>query len=284
MTAVEAVTNMVPGHHACLFYASEAERQAALLCFLRAGLEAGERVVYLAGDGRADSFASEDHELSADLSSGQLQVHDAEAMYLADGPFDPDRMIERLATDIAAARDEGFAGYRVAGDMEWSLSSAASAQALLDYEDGVDALLHRSGATALCQYDRRRFDLSALGEAACVHPLILSDCSAGAASPHELLVEPGPRQELVLRGEVDCSNSSSLTHSLEAAIARKSELRLDLRELSFIDVAGLRALGRAGERLEAAGGRLTLISPRLLMTRLLAMLEIDGPLTIEEAA
>jgi anti-anti-sigma factor len=280
MSAVEAVLNMVRGHHACLLYSSDQERLAALQRFLEAGLEADERVVYHAYADRWEGLGGGGLSNAGD----QLQVRDAEQMYMPDGAFDPDGILGRLAADIEAARGEGWAGYRMAGDMEWSSSPAVSLPALLDYERGVDAILHRSGATALCQYDRRRFDACAVDDIACVHPLVISDQRPEGASAPRLLVEPGPQQELVLRGQVDRSSSASLTRSLEAAIARRSRLRVDMRELSFIDVAGLRVIGQAGALLAARGGQLTLASPCRLVRRVLALLGIDRDLTIEDAA
>jgi anti-anti-sigma factor len=262
-------------------YSSEEGRLAALRRFLRDGLDAGQKIAYLAGAPGAQRVIDGEGFPEA-LASGQLQLRDAREMYMPDGAFDPDAMIDRLASEIALAQREGYPGYRVAGDMEWALDPAVDIQALVDYERRVDVLLHQHGATALCQYDRRCFHSDVLGETCCVHPLMISDGPAEAS--HELLVEPGPERALVLRGQVDHLNTRSLLRSLEAAGARQDQLRLDMRELSFIDVAGLRAVGQTGERLASRGGQLTLVSPCRLVERLVPLLGIDETLTIEPAA
>lgn len=100
----------------------------------------------------------------------------------------------------------------------------------------------------------------------------------------DLLLEPGAEGEIVVRGQVDHSNRESLVASLNAAAAREGDVRLDVRELSFIDGAGLRALRQTAEQLEASGHSLTLLHPQPLVKRLIAMLDIAGPLHVDEAS
>jgi anti-sigma B factor antagonist len=60
---------------------------------------------------------------------------------------------------------------------------------------------------------------------------------------------------LSLRGELDMATEQQLLSSLEAAVtAGAARVVFDLRELSFIDVAGVRAL-QAGQRRCAEEGR-----------------------------
>lgn len=93
--------------------------------------------------------------------------------------------------------------------------------------------------------------------------------------------EPGA---FSLSGEVDCSNVTALAESLETAADGHSELRLDMSQLAFIDVSGLRALLEASLLLEERGGELVLLSPRAILRRMIALLGIDGRLTIRETA
>lgn len=97
-----------------------------------------------------------------------------------------------------------------------------------------------------------------------------------------MLIEPGADGALLVRGEVDHTNCGSLTTSIGAAVADRDEVRLDLRELSFIDVAGVRAIRAAALELEAGGRRLTLVSPRGSVRRVIDLTETSLP--IEEAA
>ena len=97
-----------------------------------------------------------------------------------------------------------------------------------------------------------------------------------------VLIEPGPDGDLVVRGEVDHTNCTFLAASLELAGRGQSDVRLDLRDLEFIDVAGVRAIHSAAAGLEAGGRRLTLVSPRGAVRRVIDLTEFG--LMIEDAA
>lgn len=117
--------------------------------------------------------------------------------------------------------------------------------------------------------------------------------SGEALSPNELgdLAAPRPRRSsegqpmpfclvptgdrLVLTGEVDWFSSAAL----DAALADQPDPgagTLDLGRLTFIDSAGLRTLVRYGQRLAAAGGRLTLVNPPALVRSLWPVLGYDS--------
>jgi anti-anti-sigma factor len=61
-----------------------------------------------------------------------------------------------------------------------------------------------------------------------------------------------------LRGEVDISTLPALELALEILVERAGDATIDLYELTFIDVSGLRALARAAIRLGSTGRRLRL--------------------------
>ena len=62
-----------------------------------------------------------------------------------------------------------------------------------------------------------------------------------------------------LSGELDLTSAPQLTHRINKAIARARLIVIDLRQLTFIDAAGLRILTDARTRARAAERRLVLI-------------------------
>lgn len=285
-TPRQSIAAMRSGDHACLVHRSEDERRAAVELFVQAGLAAGEKVVYVTSAPSANGDlgwlleAGEDRSLA--LSSGQLEIRHAGELYLAGGGFDTDRAVMLVRADVESATAGGFSGYRIAAEMDWLLDSGTPPEELFAYEERIDGFFSESGAVALCQYDHRRFEPRAIRDAECVHPLVLADRAADELAVYELLIEPGAEGEIVVRGQVDHSNRESLERSLTAAAARRRDLRLDVRELSFIDGAGLRAIGQTAERLQAAGGSLTLLHPQPLVKRLLGLFELAGPVQVED--
>jgi anti-anti-sigma factor len=166
--------------------------------------------------------------------------------------------------------------------MGWAQTSATDVRELIDYEDRVDALLRESDTAALCQYDRGRFDLPTMRDAERSHPLVLAERDSAGGAPAELLVERGANGATVLRGEAEGRSCESLARSLEAAIARGDDVRLDLSDLSYIGAAALRAIRDAAETLQARGGRLTLVSPRPVVKNVVTLMGFTESLRIEE--
>ena len=74
--------------------------------------------------------------------------------------------------------------------------------------------------------------------------------------------------EMHLIGELDVATAQVLDTLTDQQIATGPlEVRLDVAELGFCDVVGVRALLRAGRRLSAAGGQLVLLRPAPLLVR-----------------
>jgi anti-sigma B factor antagonist len=83
-----------------------------------------------------------------------------------------------------------------------------------------------------------------------------------------------------LVGELDASNTAMLGETLEGRIEPAGDLVLNLAELDFMDCSGVRLLVSLAARLDGAGGRLVLLSPRRMVRRLLALTRLDEHPTI----
>jgi anti-anti-sigma factor len=287
-TLSESTRHLCQGDHACLLYSSEREQGRAVLPFIRAGLDAGEKVLYVAEDERGeqmtDFFERSGSDLSAALAGDRLEVGIARDHYLRGGSFDAGRMIRDLSDAVIESREGGFAHLRIAGEMGWATTSSTDIREVIDYEDRVDALLRESGTAALCQYDRGRFELAAMREAERSHQLVLAERDAAGGAPSELLVERSAGGATVLRGEAEGHSAESLARSLEATIARGDDVRLDLSDLSYMGAASLRAIRDAAEVLETRGGRLTLVSPRPVVRHVVKLMGLPRSLVVEDAA
>src|SRR5689334_8498944 len=97
--------------------------------------------------------------------------------------------------------------------------------------------------------------------------------SASALPPFEVsCVESADQAQLSLRGELDMSSAPILTRELEAVEARHPrEILLDLTELSFMDVTGLRTILDAARRARRDGGAVVIANPLPHILRLLEL-------------
>jgi anti-sigma B factor antagonist len=95
---------------------------------------------------------------------------------------------------------------------------------------------------------------------------------------------PPATARLVLRGEIDLAQVGAVEARLRAVEAERPDvLVLELSQVRFMDVSGLRLLLRAHERLRAAGGRLVVLAASPRVRRLLSVTGMADRLDLVEA-
>jgi hypothetical protein len=246
-----------PGEHACCRFAQADDRARLACAFVRAGLERGHKVVYLSGEVDAARLLAElaavDDRVDEALARAQLEVRPAPDDYIPDGTFDPAKMRDRLAEQHTRALADGYPGLSMAADMSWALASKVGPDELVSYEHGVTTIIQPDRTMVfLCIYDHGRFGAGTLAELIVSHGVDMSPELArlvrvGYLSASRVL--PGP--VLRLCGELDFECADVVAGVLDAHY--HGTLRLDLADLSYVDLDGLRALrGKKGQRLAIA--------------------------------
>jgi ABC-type transporter Mla MlaB component len=272
-----------PGEHACCRFAQADDRRRLALAFVRAGLDRGHKVAYLSGDDDATRFvadlAASDDRVDEALERGQLEVRPALSDFIPDGTFDPVRRRTALRDAHAQALADGYTGLSIAGDMSWALALAPGLdEQLVPYEHEVTSTM-QADVAFLCIYDHGRFAAGTLAELAESHGVDVSPELAQVGRVGYLAasrVLPGPT--LRLCGELDFGCAEAVAGMLDAHY--HGTLRLDLAELGYVDVAGLRALRGKNSQ------HLTITSASQPVRRLLGLLgwDTDPAIEIAEAA
>jgi anti-anti-sigma factor len=278
---MKAVERLGPGDHACLVCESDDEHWSVLRRYLRLGLERGERTVYISAH-YDDAAVRERLRLDPDL----LVLPAAQAQGYADGDFDYMERLDAWEEQARATAAEGFPAMRVAVDMTWVQEVDLSVDDLVDYERRGTELFRDLPATALCIYDRRHFADHTIARTSRAHGASLGRCLAPAPileAPALTVSAAGPGA-LALEGELDSSNVELLAGVIETALADDDDLVLDLRELRFINAAGVRILDETAHRLAERGGQLVIACPPPIVRRVLKLLNLDDAITIDEAA
>jgi ABC-type transporter Mla MlaB component len=259
-----------PGEHACCRFAHAADRRRVAVAQVRDGIARGHRVVYLGDCDDVGAFVAElvavEPAIEPALASGQLVVRRACDAYTPDGTFEIERAVRAMEDDHTAALADGYQGLTITGEMGTSLTAAPGAESLDEYEQRLDAA-DTSTSVLLCQYDHRRFDPATLSELALCHRVDLAPELAAIGRDGGLAAARVRPDTLRLAGELDFGSAQDLAEVLQAHY--HGRLDLDVADLSFVDVAGLRALrGRTGQRLRIAGASQT-------VRRLLGLLAWD---------
>ena len=163
------------GIHLCYLYSDDEERTRTMARFLSRGLTDGEKVLCI-----RDSEAP--HLIDVELAQlGALNERNREAFstaendesYCPGGDFDPDALLAGVGDFCSQARDEGFTGARISGDMSWAVRSATPTRALLEYEVKVTEFLRACPFVAICEYDARKMDGAQLMDILRVHPAVI---------------------------------------------------------------------------------------------------------------
>jgi len=165
------------GDHICCIYETEEEYKALLTTFLRLGLEQGEKILYITDAHPAEailSYLREDRlEVELYLTKGQLNISNADGVYLRGGVFDPDAMIALLRSETERAMAEGYRALRISGEMSWALRGQPGSERLPEYETKLHSFFTGSQCVGMCQYDRRRFDPTLLLNLLITHPTVV---------------------------------------------------------------------------------------------------------------
>ncbi|HEX6077732.1 MAG TPA: MEDS domain-containing protein [Micromonosporaceae bacterium] len=264
------------GDHLCLVPNGLAERQAVLSAFVGDGLGRDERVLYIYADPESAAgvfgFLERD-QWRRHLASGQLGVASVGDVYLSGDRFQPDRLFRILRQEVEAALGAGWRGLRVTTEMNWALRHTPGMGRLVAYEKGLHAALARLPAMVVCQYDRRDVGKAGLDR---LHPGQLGVdplYSHGGLQIFPSFDPPGLR----VQGAVDAGTMDVFLTALRQLNERTDDAgdsHLDLGELHFIDLDGLRHLAWAASQLPK-GRRLALHRLSAHHRELIALLHWD---------
>jgi ABC-type transporter Mla MlaB component len=256
MNTSEIALAIRPGEHACCRFARSEDRERLTVAFIRAGLGRRYKVIYLhesdSSDGIKERLIAADALVAPALASGQLELEPARQTYLPDGVFKPERMISTLRSKHQLALAQGFAGIAITGEVS-VVGEAQGADALARYEQEFEDEPFDASRVILCHYPQGRAFPVQQAELAGHHDVDVSPELApigreGSVSAARVCLSDALR----LAGELDFDGAPAVSDVLAAHF--HGPLRLDLADLTYIDVAGMRALrGRTGQAVAIDG-------------------------------
>jgi signal transduction histidine kinase len=167
-----AIAQIGPADHVCTLYDQRDEAVAIAVSYIRVGLERGELCVCVVDDGGEsirDALASEGVDVDAEMRRGRLEIFEKP---LAHGMETRD-MLQRIEQYASGSRSAGHAGFRIVGDMTWTLDGDLKALAEFEARLNLNRVWERHACAGLCQFDVRRFTPETLREMIIVHPLVV---------------------------------------------------------------------------------------------------------------
>jgi anti-anti-sigma factor len=257
--------------HGLLIYASPRREQSAVASWIAQALGRGEKVLYkhaptedaAAVLGRSLPEAGLD---AAVLSSGRVELVNTTDLRAASGGRH-ERLYELHLESARQAAREGFTGLALTGNAAAMRTITRNEIELSGYERDLDRLAHEFDVPSLCRYpDEEQPEL--LDDMLEVHFRDVDD-------EHWAAAVVGDR--LRVRGEIDFNNADRFAAVLHAVVAGGLH-RVDLSELEFCAVAGIRALLSAADQPRRSAATLTLEAVPAVVARLLTLTgAVDHP-------
>lgn len=259
-----------PGEHACCRFAHAGDRRRIATAFVSEALTRGDKIIYLCDrdpETLVAELAADDDRVEAAIGSGQLDVRPARAAYAPQGHFDVERMLLTARDERDRALAEGYPALSFTGEMGWVDASLPGHERLAEYERRLAELMERAGLVTLCLYNAGGpLGPATLSDVAAAHEVDLSPELAALSRTGTLSgarIDAG--RVLRLTGDLDFECADALAVVLDAHF--HGPLYMDLADLDFVDVTGMRALrGHKGQRLMISGAS----APVQRMLRMLA--------------
>jgi len=166
------------GTHICFIYSNEVERRDITVKFLAGAFHDNEKVVFFAdkwdtGQLR-QQLAHEGVDVASAEKSGQLNISDVSVAYFPNGKFTAKEMWDRLSSAYDDSIENGYKGWRGAGEMTWTLRDVPGKEQLIKYEAGINEEMKTRPYTVFCQYDANLFSGATLLEVLRVHPYMIA--------------------------------------------------------------------------------------------------------------
>ena len=254
-----------PGEHACCRFPQAADRRQVAATFVRGALSRGHKVIYFCAeqdrdaivlelaDDREQSLAEQPDRIAGAIERGQLELRPASSAYTPDRSFDMERTLSGILADREQARAEGYPALSLTGDMGWAHRDVPGYERLPEYERRFAEVTGDGDVAALCQYPHGDFEPAMLTAVTAAHAVDLApELAALVRTGYLLVAHIVDGQMLRLAGELDFACADALVSVLAGHI--HGPLQLDLSELRYVDVAGMRAMrGRTGQRLTISG-------------------------------
>lgn len=250
------ITDLTVDDHACLTYGEREELFDLTAAFVRDGLAAGLKVVWLSDAGPGQAAGELDRRgvsVRPAMSAGQMVAAGYEGRLLSGQAFRADSAVHWLTGQLAAARDEGFPGLRVAVDMSWALRPVTGIEQLPRFEEGIATLLDGTTASVLCQYDRDRFDAVTLASVAGFHTRAVAAATYYADPVLRICRQYAPAGVRVA-GEIDYVAADHLALALAETVRLDGDITVNLASLAFADAACLRLIADAARAIADTRG------------------------------
>lgn len=163
--------------HICLIYRNQKEQFATAIPYMRIGLQRGDQCMYITDDNTKrkviHAMKKDGIDVDTALKKRALIFATKNDSYLKGGSFDPDALIKNVLVKAALdAKKDGYSSLRITGEMTWALGSEPGNDRLVEYEAKLNYFFPKYNASAICQYNQKRFPPRIIKDVIYMHPIV----------------------------------------------------------------------------------------------------------------
>jgi MEDS: MEthanogen/methylotroph, DcmR Sensory domain len=140
--------------HVCAFFNSDEEEYRVLLPFIKDGLKSGDKAVHVLNpEQRQDHLqrlAAAGIDPATARQSGQLELLINTEVYLPDGRFDQDRMLQVFEHLASGNAQGGFPLSRICCRMDWAVEDRSHVDDVIEFESRVNDVWLRHDDAVIC--------------------------------------------------------------------------------------------------------------------------------------
>ncbi len=163
--------------HVCAFFNNDEEEYRVLLPFIKDGFKSGDKAVHVLNPQQhpdhLQRLAAAGIDPAVAQQSGQLELRVNTEVYLPDGRFDQDRMLqvfEQLASGNASG---GFPLSRICCRMDWVVEGRSHVDDVIEFESRVNDVWRHHNDAVVCTYHLGQFGGDAVIDIMRTHPLVI---------------------------------------------------------------------------------------------------------------
>lgn len=163
--------------HVCAFFNNDEDEYRILLPFIKDGLESGDKAVHVLNpEQRLDHLqrltgAGIDPAVAE--QRGQLELRTNTEVYLPNGRFDQDRMLEVFEHLASGNAKGGFPLSRICCRMDWAVEDRSHVDDVIEFESRVNDVWLRHDDAVICTYHLGRFGGDAVIDIMRTHPMVI---------------------------------------------------------------------------------------------------------------
>lgn len=163
--------------HVCAFFNSEDEEYRVLLPFIQEGFKCGDKAVHVINQNQRTDHLQRLTGVGIDPTAaekaGQLEVRTNSDVYIREGRFDQDRMLQ-VFEQLASGNAKGdFPLSRIVCRMDWVIEDRSYVDDVIEFESRVNDVWRRHDDAVICTYHLSKFGGDAVIDIMRTHPLII---------------------------------------------------------------------------------------------------------------